>query len=119
MSEPSLKDIIQSVLDRLDSLISDPLWTDDERSLVAYYLTTKPLERIPDIIENAISKPIKRKLLGPDKLDDLYFSYEDNSEPGNAIYITTRRKFLKSPNTLMGNMRAIKRRRSLSGNWII
>ena len=76
MSENLFQEIVRNVLDGLDNLISEPLWTPDERSRVAFNLTNKALEKLPDILDDALINPLGRKLRFRKKLDNMYYSLD-------------------------------------------
>ena len=76
MSENPFTDIVRNFLDCLDTLISEPIWTLDERSRVAFNLTNKALEKIPDILDDGLFNPLRRKLRFRKKLDNMYYSLD-------------------------------------------
>lgn len=100
MSENLFEEIVRNVLDGLDHLISEPLWTPDERSRVAFYLANKALEKIPDILDDALINPLRRKLRFRKNLDNMYYSLDlkkrndyvstrNSSDNGRSICIST------------------------------
>jgi hypothetical protein len=76
MSRSIFSEGIRILLDGVDNLISEPLWTPDERSRVAFNLLNNPLENINNIFDDALVNPIRRKIRARKNLENMYYSLD-------------------------------------------